>query len=335
MTRQLHELLALFIDSGIDVFLENEPINRQLDSPINSNLGTNIDCNQIILTSQKSTKKNNFSNTKIDLKPYTKKNYSTVHNNKEDINNKSFITPSSNYQVLDSDTKAIENTGLDKIKLTNRESMNSNTNLTDSDIDIEIQQSVEKITNLEDLYKAIKDFEYCEIKKTAINTVIYDGKLDAKIMCVGEAPGANEDAKGIPFCGLSGKLLDNIFNSIGLSRAKNIFITNTVFWRPPGNRRPTSREIELCRPFLEKMISILSPEIIIMVGSTAVESLMGIKSVPMNILRTQRHLYSNRYLKGKMIEATAIFHPSYLLRQPTQKKLMWFDVLKIAKKLMN
>jgi DNA polymerase len=334
MNRRLNELLSLFIDSGIDVFLENKPINRQLDSPINDNIGTNIDCNQIIVTSQKSMRKNNVSDTNVDIKSYTKETYPTAHNNKEDINNKSFITPSSNYQAPDSGTEAIKNTDLDKIK-PNRESINSNANLTDSDIDIEIQRSVEKITNFEDLYKAIKDFEYCEIKKTAINTVIYDGQLDAKIMCVGEAPGANEDAKGIPFCGLSGKLLDNILNSIGLSRTKNIFITNTVFWRPPGNRRPTSREIELCRPFLEKMISILSPEIIIMVGSTAVESLMGIKSVSMNILRTQRHLYSNKYLNGKMIEAIAIFHPSYLLRQPTQKKLMWFDVLKIAKKLTN
>lgn len=185
--------------------------------------------------------------------------------------------------------------------------------------------------NFQELCEAIKKFDGCEIKKAAINTVIYDGQVDAKIMAVGEAPGANEDEQGIPFCGQSGKLLDNIFKTIGLSRKDNLFITNTVFWRPPGNRRPTPEEIDACRPFLEKMIFLLQPKLIIVVGSTAIESLLRIKSVSMNSLRTQNHLYSNCYLGSNTIEATAIFHPAYLLRQPAQKKAMWFDILKISK----
>lgn len=189
------------------------------------------------------------------------------------------------------------------------------------------------ISDFTELCNAIQTFDGCEIKKTAINTVIYDGQLDAKIMAIGEAPGASEDEQGIPFCGQSGKLLDKVFQSIGLSRKQNLFITNTIFWRPPGNRRPTPEEIDNCRPFLEKMIALLQPYLIIMVGNTAVESLLGLKSIPMHAIREQEHRYTNSYLAGQNIEAVAIFHPSYLLRQPAQKKLMWFDVLRIAKKI--
>ncbi|WHQ46823.1 MAG: uracil-DNA glycosylase [Candidatus Midichloria sp.] len=185
--------------------------------------------------------------------------------------------------------------------------------------------------SFQELCEVIKKFDGCEIKKAATNTVIYDGQLGAKIMAVGEAPGANEDEQGIPFCGQSGKLLDNIFKSIGLSRKENLFLTNTIFWRPPGNRRPTSEEIDACRPFLEKMVFLLQPKLIIIVGSTAVESLLRIKPLSMNSLRTKNHLYSNCYLSPNTIEATTIFHPSHLLRRPAQKKVMWFDVLKIFK----
>ena len=191
----------------------------------------------------------------------------------------------------------------------------------------------DEITDFMSLCKAIQAFDGCEIRKVSINTVIYDGQINAKIMAIGEAPGANEDEQGIPFCGQSGKLLDNIFQSIGLNRRKNLFITNTIFWRPPGNRRPMPEEIDSCRPFLEKMIALLQPKLIIMVGSTAVESLLGIRSVSMNVIRKQEYRYTNNYLAGHNIEAAAIFHPSYLLRQPVQKKVMWFDVLKIAQKI--
>ena len=158
--------------------------------------------------------------------------------------------------------------------------------------------------------------------------MIYDGNPKANIMLIGEAPGASEDEQGIPFCGQSGKLLNNILKSIGLSREKDVFITNTVFWRPPGNRRPTADEIHLCKPFLEKMIAVVNPVIIILVGSTAVESVLNIRAVSMNELRNSNHMYYNDYI-DKPIRTVTIFHPSYLLRQPSQKKIMWFDMLRI------
>lgn len=180
--------------------------------------------------------------------------------------------------------------------------------------------------NLDQLYQAILNFEGCDLKKAATNTVIFDGNPSAKIMLIGEAPGATEDEKGIPFCGQSGKLLDNIIASIGLDR-KTTYITNTVFWRPPGNRRPTAEELEICRPFIEKHIALIKPKLIIMVGSTAVESLLRITE-SITQLRRKFFNYSNQYLEAP-IKATAIFHPSYLLRQQGQKKLMWFDMLGI------
>ena len=102
---------------------------------------------------------------------------------------------------------------------------------------------------------------------------------------------------------------------------------NTIFWRPPANRRPTSSEIDVCRPFVEKHVALVNPKIIILVGSTAVESLLGLKT-PMGQLRNKTFKYTNSYLKDP-IDTFVIFHPSYLLRQPSQKKTMWLDIQKI------
>jgi DNA polymerase len=183
---------------------------------------------------------------------------------------------------------------------------------------------------LAELREAVEIFEGCAIKKTAANTVFADGSETAEIMMIGEAPGANEDKEGIPFCGQSGKLLNNILPSIGLKR-EDVYITNTIFWRPPGNRRPTSAELAACRPFVEKHIALLNPKIIVLVGSTAVESLLDSK-VSMHDLRDNFYEYTNKYL-SKPIKTAVIFHPSYLLRQPTKKKLMWFDMLRFKKYL--
>lgn len=194
------------------------------------------------------------------------------------------------------------------------------------------RELADKAETLADLELAVRKFEQCSIKKTALNTVFADGKAGAKIMFIGEAPGANEDKEGIPFCGQSGKLLNNILLSIALKR-EDVYITNTVFWRPPGNRRPTSEEIEMCRPFVEKHVALLNPKVIILVGSTAVESLLGSK-VSMHQLRDEFYEYKNSYLK-QSIKTAVIFHPSYLLRQPSKKKLMWYDMLRIKQLLAN
>ncbi len=198
---------------------------------------------------------------------------------------------------------------------------------------------------LNDLREAVTNFQYCDLKKVAISTVFGDGNPKAKVILIGEAPGANEDKCGIPFCGQSGKLLDNILKSICLTR-ENVYITNTVFWRPPGNRRPTKIEIETCRPFVERHIALINPKLIILIGSTALEALLE-DTRPITSLRGHLFKYTNCYLSQisehngiktshpLYINVTTIFHPSYLLRQPLQKKQMWFDVLKIKKMLSD
>jgi len=184
----------------------------------------------------------------------------------------------------------------------------------------------DKATNLEQLKEALLSFHGCDLKKTAINTVFGDGVATAKIMLIGEAPGASEDATGIPFCGESGKLLDNMISAIGLTRSKNVYITNTIFWRPPANRRPTNEEIEICRPFVEKHIALIQPDLLILVGATAVTSLLG--ELQISKIRQEYYQYQNQYLANP-ITTTALFHPAYLMRQPFQKKTTWYDLLKI------
>ncbi len=192
------------------------------------------------------------------------------------------------------------------------------------------RELVDSVKTLSELEQAVRSFAGCDLKKTAKNTVFADGVQGAKIMFVGEAPGANEDEQGIPFCGQSGKLLDNIIRSIGLAR-KDVYITNTVFWRPPANRRPTPDEIKICRPFVEKHIELAKPKLIVLVGSTAVESLLA-SQISMHELRHGFYDYTNQYLKHS-IKTAVIFHPSYLLRQPYKKKLMWYDIYRLAQSI--
>lgn len=181
--------------------------------------------------------------------------------------------------------------------------------------------------NLEDLYNKIRNFDGCALKQFAKNTVLCDGNPNAKIMLIGEAPGATEDEKGVSFCGESGMLLDAMLKSIGISRETNAYITNTVFWRPPANRKPTAEEIDLCRPFVEKHIALINPHLIILVGATATNSLLN-QGESITNLRGNIYNYTNQYTNTP-IKTTAIFHPAYLLRQPFKKKDMWYDLLKI------
>ncbi len=195
------------------------------------------------------------------------------------------------------------------------------------------RQLADQIQNLQDLYTSIKSFDACPLKHTSINTVIFDGIQSSEVMLIGEAPGAQEDEKGIPFCGDSGKLLDAILSSIGLSRQKNVYITNTIFWRPPANRKPTDLEVATCKPFVEKHISLIQPKLLVLVGSTALAALCG-QERQISKDRSQYYEYTNKYLQ-QPIKSTAIFHPAYLLRQPIKKKEMWFDILTIKKFLQG
>jgi len=217
-------------------------------------------------------------------------------------------------------------------------------NSTKINTDITIaQQLADNASTLAELELAVRQFDGCKLKDFAHSTVFADHRFesyfrdnkrrdDPPIMFIGEAPGANEDKHGIPFCGQSGKLLDNVIASMKLDRTK-AYITNSVFWRPPGNRRPTPQEIQMCRPFVERHIALLAPKLLVLVGGTAAESVLG-KTDPISTLRKQDVKYTNQYL-ATPIPAVIIFHPSYLLRQPTQKKEMWFDVLKIMTNFLN
>lgn len=191
----------------------------------------------------------------------------------------------------------------------------------------EARKLAESATNLQELKAIVENFDGCTLKKFATNTVFCDGQPDAKILLVGEAPGATEDEKGIPFCGESGKLLDKMLNSIGLDREKNVYITNTIFWRPPANRRPTPEEIKICKPFVEKHIELLSPKLIILIGGTATTALLG-KKESISYIRKNYYSYTNQYLE-KPIFTAALFHPAFLLRSPHKKKDTWFDLLNI------
>lgn len=183
--------------------------------------------------------------------------------------------------------------------------------------------------SLDELDAAIKSFKGCALKDTTMTTVFADGNRNAKVMLIGEAPGATEEQQGIPFCGESGQLLDKILATIGLSRENNLYITNTVFWRPPGNRKPMQEELEICLPFVEKHIALLNPSLLILAGSVALYSLFKITS-PISQCRQKILMHKNSYL-AKEIPTIVIFHPSYLLRQPAQKKLAWQDMLFIEK----
>ncbi|RYE06387.1 MAG: uracil-DNA glycosylase [Rickettsiaceae bacterium] len=200
-------------------------------------------------------------------------------------------------------------------------------NNNESDIVSSARKIAEQANSIDELKNSVEVFEGCSLKHIAKNTVFCDGVKNAPLMLIGEAPGATEDKMGIPFCGESGQLLDNMMKSIGVFRNKNAYITNTVFWRPPANRPPTSQEIDICRPFVEKHIALAIPKLIILVGNTAATSLLG-KNAGITKIRKEYYSYSNQYLSNP-IPVIAIFHPAYLLRQPLQKKTMWYDLLRI------
>ena len=167
----------------------------------------------------------------------------------------------------------------------------------------------------------------CDLRKTATNLVFSDGQPDAKIMLVGEAPGADEDVQGKPFVGLSGQLLDIMLKTIGLSRDKNIYITNTIPWRPPGNRNPTPHETKTYLPFLHRHIELINPELLIFVGGVSVKTLLETTD-GLSKLRGKIHPFQTPAM-DKPIDSYPLYHPAYLLRSPGQKKNMWKDLLRL------
>lgn len=178
---------------------------------------------------------------------------------------------------------------------------------------------------LEDLRQALEGFDGCTLKQSANGLVFADGNPDADIMLIGEAPGREEDMQGLPFVGSSGQLLDRILGSIGLDRTK-VYIANTVPWRPPGNRAPSPMETQICRPFIERQAELVAPKIVIALGGAAAKQMLAVNT---GILRLRGQVH-DLTLGAHSTKCLPTLHPSYLLKQPAQKKLVWQDMQKLA-----
>jgi len=180
------------------------------------------------------------------------------------------------------------------------------------------------------LKEALARFDGVALSKTATNLVFADGNPKAKVMLVGEAPGADEDRLGLPFVGVSGQLLDRMMAAIGLDRT-SFYITNVCLWRPPGNRKPTDLELAAQKPFVERHIELVAPKVLVLVGAAAAQGLLGTTE---GITRLRGRWFQYRPGSGEQgIPALPIFHPAYLLRQPAQKRETWRDLLKLREVL--
>jgi DNA polymerase len=185
-----------------------------------------------------------------------------------------------------------------------------------------------KAEQLNKLSEKIQNIENCELKNNASKIVFADGNIDSPIMIVGEGPGQKEDELGKPFVGDAGMLLNKMLKAININR-KNIYITNVVNFRPPNNRKPESVEIKKYSNFLRNHISIINPKILVLMGSTAMESLFGSKIK----ISKERGNWKEVIINNKTYLTMITFHPAYLLRQADQKKYSWEDLKKIRKKI--
>ena len=190
------------------------------------------------------------------------------------------------------------------------------------------QQPGEIKLQLENLKKQIAEIDACDLKNHANQLVFSDGNFRSKIMLVGEGPGQKEDEIGKPFMGDAGKLLNKMLAAIDIKR-ESIYITNVVNYRPPNNRKPTTAEINKYSKFLYEHISIINPKILIIMGGTAMEALIGNNFK----ISKERGIWKDVIIKGKTYLSIVTFHPAYLLRQPDQKKYSWIDLKEIKKKI--
>ena len=185
--------------------------------------------------------------------------------------------------------------------------------------------------DLGELAAAVHAFDGCALKRTATNTVFADGRPGARLMVIGEAPGAEEDRLGRPFVGRSGQLLDRMLAAIGFDRQENTYISNVLFWRPPGNRKPTADEIAACLPFVWRQIALVAPEAVVMCGGTATSALLARAEGIMRL----RGRWFELTVPGleRPVPALATYHPSFLLRAPARKGEAWRDLLALQSKL--
>ncbi|MBL8908366.1 MAG: uracil-DNA glycosylase [Rhizobiales bacterium] len=189
-------------------------------------------------------------------------------------------------------------------------------------------------TSLEALAEALGRFDACPLRRTATNLCFLDGNPRAHVLLIGEAPGNDEDLQGKPFVGRSGQLLDRMLAAIGLARhaedpARSVLITNTIFWRPPGNRKPTEAETAMCMPFVLRLVELTRPRLIVCAGATPTQRMMNLTD---GILKL-RGRWFDVAIGGECIPLLATLHPAYLLRQPAQKRLAWRDLLSLRERL--
>ena len=187
--------------------------------------------------------------------------------------------------------------------------------------------SADRVDNLEKLKKSIQNIKNCSLKDNAKNMVFSDGNPKSKIMLIGEAPGANEDEEGLPFVGRAGVLLDKMLSAINLDR-KKVYISNIINYRPPENRRPTDDEMKRYLPFITKHIEIINPKILVLLGSTAMNALIGSDVV----ISKMRGKWIEKKFGNCKTSVIITFHPAFLMRQPAQKKMAWIDLKMIRDK---
>jgi uracil-DNA glycosylase len=184
------------------------------------------------------------------------------------------------------------------------------------------RQQAASAASLDELRQLLEGFDGCSLKATANRLVFADGAPGARVMFVGEAPGAEEDREGVPFVGRSGKLLDRMLAAIGMDRTQ-CYIANIIPWRPPGNRTPTPQETAICLPFIKRQIELANPDILVCLGGPSAQSLLQQRD---GILKLRGNWFD--YACGvRTIRALPTLHPAYLLRQPQQKRLAWRDLL--------
>ena len=183
---------------------------------------------------------------------------------------------------------------------------------------------------VEELGAAVAAFEGCALRRTATNTVFTDGNPAARVMIIGEGPGADEDRIGRPFVGRAGQLLDRMLAAIGLDRS-GVLITNVVYWRPPGNRTPTTAEIASCLPFVFRLIALVRPKVLVLCGGTAAGALLP---QGQGITRL-RGRWFDLAVPGldRPVPTLPMFHPSFLLRTPERKREAWRDLLSLRARL--
>jgi uracil-DNA glycosylase family 4 len=185
---------------------------------------------------------------------------------------------------------------------------------------------------LDELARAVAAFDGCALRQTATNTVFADGNPAARLMLIGEAPGGEEDRIGKPFVGRSGQLLDRMLAAIGIDRS-SAYITNVLYWRPPGNRKPTPAEIAACLPFVQRHIALIRPAVLVLCGGTAASTLLATTEG----ITKLRGRWFDLAVDGldEPVKTIATYHPSYLLRSPERKREAWRDILTIQEELLT